>query len=348
MEQTFYSIHDYYISHHGIKGQKWGLRRYQNSDGTLTEEGKRHYAKSFEKRPLTKREDKYSKTLQNEGMSKEDADATARRRSNLLKWTAVGVGAVAVASIAAHEYKKYSMENVDRIIKKDTPIQTLSFDKDRMSKGNAFYTAYNQKDKTRYEGLFGRRGGQNKFAITRTATEDVKIASPKTAEETFNRLMKKGSFRKNVEKTEGIRTKFETGNPWRHQQKSKSLYDSFNRWNLIENEDKHAIKSQKQFYKALKKQGYGGVVDTNDLKYTGIKTDPVIVFAKNKFGNQSVSQLTSKRVYTSSVKTGLAYAADVLNTPLVNVPALAGAAYGASIIAKRRDKKRANKEKAKR
>lgn len=29
-----------YLSHHGIKGQKWGVRRYQNKDGSLTPEGK--------------------------------------------------------------------------------------------------------------------------------------------------------------------------------------------------------------------------------------------------------------------------------------------------------------------
>lgn len=29
-----------YIAHHGVQGQKWGVRRYQNYDGTLTEEGK--------------------------------------------------------------------------------------------------------------------------------------------------------------------------------------------------------------------------------------------------------------------------------------------------------------------
>lgn len=33
------------LYHHGIKGQKWGRRRYQNADGTLTEAGKRRYAK---------------------------------------------------------------------------------------------------------------------------------------------------------------------------------------------------------------------------------------------------------------------------------------------------------------
>lgn len=31
------------LFHHGIKGQKWGVRRYQNADGSLTDAGKIRY-----------------------------------------------------------------------------------------------------------------------------------------------------------------------------------------------------------------------------------------------------------------------------------------------------------------
>lgn len=43
-----------YLAHHGIAGQKWGVRRYQNEDGSLTPEGREHYGYSMNERGAKK------------------------------------------------------------------------------------------------------------------------------------------------------------------------------------------------------------------------------------------------------------------------------------------------------
>lgn len=40
------------LVHHGIKGQKWGVRRFQNKDGSLTPKGKKRYSEATWDGPL--------------------------------------------------------------------------------------------------------------------------------------------------------------------------------------------------------------------------------------------------------------------------------------------------------
>ena len=61
------------LTHHGIKGMRWGVRRYQNADGTLTDAGKKRYASDMDK--LKQQE----KTLKTKIKQKEKTDKNKQR-----------------------------------------------------------------------------------------------------------------------------------------------------------------------------------------------------------------------------------------------------------------------------
>lgn len=64
-----YAINNDYIKHYGTEGMHWGVRRFQNYDGTLTEEGKIRYGKDITIKkgsPLYRVEEKNRNQLESE------------------------------------------------------------------------------------------------------------------------------------------------------------------------------------------------------------------------------------------------------------------------------------------
>jgi len=60
------------LMHHGIKGQKWGVRRFQREDGSLTSKGRSRYSDSFDGKSKSKKSSTkaVSKKKSNEEFSK--------------------------------------------------------------------------------------------------------------------------------------------------------------------------------------------------------------------------------------------------------------------------------------
>ena len=53
-----------WLAHHGVKGQKWGVRRFQNEDGTLTSEGKaRDRKENSDSRASTRQQKREAKEM---------------------------------------------------------------------------------------------------------------------------------------------------------------------------------------------------------------------------------------------------------------------------------------------
>ena len=66
-----------YISHFGVKGMKWGIRRYQNRDGSLTPEGRKRYGRSEDSEKVRELRKKPVSAMSNQELE------TVIRRMNL-------------------------------------------------------------------------------------------------------------------------------------------------------------------------------------------------------------------------------------------------------------------------
>lgn len=53
-----------YLAHHGILGQKWGIRRFQNKDGTLTAAGKKKKKEKYTREDKKRLRDVEKRNLQ--------------------------------------------------------------------------------------------------------------------------------------------------------------------------------------------------------------------------------------------------------------------------------------------
>lgn len=82
------------LEHHGILGMKWGVRRYQNPDGTLTDAGRKHYGRNYTIHEL-------KKNVQNAKTYEEKKAAVTANKVNRITKTPYRRAATTVATAGA-------------------------------------------------------------------------------------------------------------------------------------------------------------------------------------------------------------------------------------------------------
>lgn len=320
-----YAILDNELYHHGVKGMRWGIRRYQRKDGSVTSAGKKRYgASSKDSKP--KRYDKLYAKYKEEGYSDVKAARLAKGQIRTER-VLIGVGAAtAAAAITYGSYKMYD-NRIDKVISAKETIQTVHKEDaaERLASGNPFYATYKKADNTIYASkVFSHFGESSK--ITQFYTDDgVKVASRNTGRKVLDEML---------ETNEELR-KYTMEDLKLSGKSSKKRYDLFNQRLVFRTGGKDGIDHDKfhnMFYDELRKRGYGAVIDVNDAKIEGFTFKPVIMFDKQKKHIISSTKASEKELGTERFLKAARYVRrkKVLENPM-NSPAVKTAAlYGAS------------------
>ena len=211
--------------HYGVKGMKWGVRRYENEDGSLTELGKKkqqlddakrrnrkshsiaseanlEYAKRefrdaktrlalSKQKKKSKRQLKLEERYKEQGFTDDEAAIKAYNRTRTERIVAA-IGGIALASAAAYVAYKHYDRVTDTVIGKDSALGRVTINPDEPG-DRAFYAYLNSHDKNRYQGMYGKtlsdRSGGKVYQRVMKATGDVKVASPETGRKTLASML---------------------------------------------------------------------------------------------------------------------------------------------------------------
>ena len=354
------------IYHHGVKGMKWGVRRFQNENGSLTNAGRKRYdddngngksAAPSSKKTISKSTNislntsvkksnhrlKLEEKYKQQGMTKEQAEIAAEKRIRTEKIVAV-VGAMTVAAATAYVVNKNIKYRADSIIKSGTTMQRITLNKNE-TLDNAFYSSYKNSDKLKYKGKFGKeltdpRGVKSVYNMSINTNQDVKIASRKKAVDTFKDLWENDDkFRKNYNKLVDTNVKgnqFLQDNVYNKMARKidkASSYDkvkekAYDLFNAnLANHTPENDSMAKQFYNKLKEQGYDAIIDVNDNKYSGYRTKkPVIIFN----GNNKISISDVKKMSNEEIEK--TYLKNIGTSVVKTIAGTSGVAAGSAYV----------------
>ena len=226
------------LYHFGVKGMKWGVRRYQNEDGSLTSLGKKrdkmlsdrktakkhsttsnmvkaeYSRREFEdaktrlklenQKKKSKRQQDLEKKYIDRGFAKDEAEIKAYNRAKTETILKVA-GGIALASAAAYVAYKHYDKVTDRVFEKGSEIGRLTNDGSEPT-NRAFYGFVNKHDKDRYEGLYGKTLGANGpvYRKAMRAAGDINVASPESARKVLKNMFDTDKqsfdvFKKNID-----------------------------------------------------------------------------------------------------------------------------------------------------
>lgn len=141
-----------HLEHHGILGQKWGIRRYQNTDGTLTKAGRERYRGEIgeqDRKNLDTVRNKFRRSYAAQASKNEDGRLSPDQVRKAAK-SLSGESLRSLANSKMFDFNDY-YDEIDWNNKKRKAERPLAGRKARQAFYDALYDAHNKRDQLKAE-----------------------------------------------------------------------------------------------------------------------------------------------------------------------------------------------------
>lgn len=114
MEHKYVLTSDGELYHYGVKGMKWGVRRYQNEDGSLTEAGKKRLS-NYQTKELARIDKKYdtSREVRRFNKASERQQIAKQQRASRELWMKNAYKAIEKSKVMSMTYEDMQKEKLD-------------------------------------------------------------------------------------------------------------------------------------------------------------------------------------------------------------------------------------------
>lgn len=294
-----------YLAHHGVKGQKWGVRRYQYTDGSLTPAGKKRYSGKTSDRIGLKTKELVN-TARTHITGKQYVDGYLKNGTTLARiQTAQNFEKFAFYAT----YKKHDTEEYMGLFGKNLMNRAAADAKRAEKQANA---SGSEEDLATAKTLREKADNVKVYQLKLEATKKLRVPSDENASDITAKLLKEQDFKDNViasiqDSKEKMKRptqqilfdqakKALNKDPDRLTSSEKvAIYKAFN-LSLV-NHNAQEIAAQNRFYGELKKKGYNALLDYNDKEFSSYHAKrPMIVFDVDSVRLQSVTEANPKVV----------------------------------------------------